>query len=129
MDEKVRQDWALRRKLESTFVKKQVDMREPQMIAALATAASKMSLATDKEGISDVVVQEVLDLYQKLGDQDTESLVGMGSPFIQGNIGYAVEVEDYGSARATYEREKDTYDSLYDGLVARSKSKEEEKTI
>lgn len=40
----------------------------------------------------------------------------MTSLYVQAAIGYSVQVEDYGSARKTYEINKPVYDQIFNGL-------------
>lgn len=71
------------------FVKNGADMTLDQNVAALITAASQMSLATQEPVVSsDQVVEELLDVYNKNDEQMVQDLIGMEPQFVKKNIGY-----------------------------------------
>jgi hypothetical protein len=125
------QDALLRNKVETTFLKKDVSVNEPHILAAMITAASEMSICSDGIATPEMTTEQLLDLYQKKDDENVSNLIGMSSGFVKNNIGYSVQFEDMIAAEVNYHAEKPTYDEIYRGIAARANAKENEagKTI
>ena len=119
MDERLF-DLRLMSQLQKTFVSKEnVDFTQPNVVAALATAASKVAFASGEfdEGL---VCEQILDLYQKLDDENTKAMVGMGPQYVGDAIGYDVDFNDYGAITGEYLNNKDNYDKTFNSLNSRA---------
>lgn len=131
--QKLLDDIKFKNLLESIFVEKaDVDLSQPNVIAAMITAASKMFSSSDNTNsseisMSDIIRTEVLKVYEKSDDEMINNLIGMGPQYVESAIGYSVDFMDWGSARLTYESDKEKYDELYKEIMRRYKSHEIEK--
>lgn len=121
-------DLRLKNGLNSMFNVKGSDINEPNVVAAVITAASKMARCTEII-TEDMTVEQLLDLYQKVGDAQVMSLVGMGPQYVKNNIGYAVDFNDIASAQVAYQANKKSYDELYSKISERSMIKSESKQM
>ncbi len=126
MDRNDMLDAILKEKLESNFVKNDATIEEAPVLAALITAASKMSRVVETTAAEEVVTDQLLDLYQKADSQEVTQLVGMSSSFIKNNTGYSVDVDDYAAAIKAYQAEKQKYDDLYNRILSRAQLKQKE---
>lgn len=106
------------------FVQKEVDINNPAVIASIVTAAASMSDVADVDIQKDVVISQLLGVYEKNDDEMISNLIGLGPQYVRGNIGFATDFNDYSAARATYESQKDLYDQYYTNILARAKATE-----
>ncbi len=129
----IERDMELKKLLESIFIKNSdVNLSQPNVIAAVITAASNMASVSDITNssetlMSDIVRTEGLELYGKTDDEMVNRLIGMGPQYVKPVIGYSVDFMDWNSARLNYENQKAEYDQLYTGMMERYKSHEVEK--
>ncbi len=115
-------DALLKNNLEKQFVINKSNLDEPQVLAAMITAASKMAKCTDNVD-ENMVVDEILDLYRKAEDVGVTSLIGMAPQYVRNNIGYAVDFNDYNSAIMAYKANVEAYDKIYYGILKRSEER------
>jgi len=113
-------DYQIKSQTNSIFVKKEVDINDPAVIASIITAASTMAIASDIEISKDVVTTQLLDLYQKSSDETVSNLIGLGPQYVENNIGFATDFNDYTSARAAYEAQKNVFDTYYNNIAQRA---------
>ena len=112
MDDRVAELMTLKIAALDVFCKKQVDLKRPEVIASIITAASGMAVATDKYS-SDVTMESLLEAFDSLDNETITNLVGMGPQYVKQNIGYSVDFNDYGGALAAYESDKDNYNRVF----------------
>lgn len=117
-------DAILKKYAESIFVdpRKKADMSKPNNIAALITAATKMSHHSGKLATPDMTTTQLLDVYGVSDDKKVTDLLGMSSNYVKSNIGYSVDLEDISASKANYNAQQGTYDELYSILAMREKS-------
>lgn len=118
-------DISLKNQLERTFIQKEVNMNNPAVIASLVSAASGMTLAADTTMDSEITRNEILELYGQSQNEGLRNMSYLNSNYVKANIGYSVQFEDYGRARACYLADKENYDSLYEKINNRFKSHEQ----
>ena len=99
----------------NTFVQKECDLQAPNVRAAICYAVQKMSLAADDAYNPDEILAQTASLFH-LTEEEKNLVSVMTSPYVRAAIGYSVQVEDYGSARKTYETNKLVYDQIFNGL-------------
>lgn len=121
-------DLRLRRDINSIFNVKAANINEPNVLAAIITAASKMAKCTNIV-TEDMTVQQLLDLYKKSDDIQVASMIGMGPQYVKSNIGYAVDFSDVSAAQLAYQTNKENYDKLYSTLSQRAMVKAENTQI
>lgn len=113
-------DIILKNNLEKMFIKKEVDINNPAVLASLISAVSGMASASDFAIDSEETRDELLDLYGQNENEELKSMSYLNSNFVKLNIGYSVQFEDYDSARTCYMADKQNYDRLYTGIANRS---------
>ncbi len=118
-------DALLKNNLEKQFIVNASSSEEPQVLAAMITAASKMAKYNEfNDNVDeDMVIDEILDLYQKVEDENVTTIIGMAPQYVQNNIGYAVDFTDYNSAIKAYKGNKEAYDKIYYGLLNRNEER------
>ena len=121
-------DLRLRRMVESNFNINNANINENIVLASVITAASKMARCNDIIS-EDVTVEQLLDLYQRTGDKELASLIGMGPQYVKSNIGYSVDFNDYANSMATYNANKENYDNMYSTIAQRTMIKTSESQI
>ena len=115
-------DDLLKKYLEKTFILNKAPTSEPQVLAAMITAAAKMAKCSNYTS-EEVVVDEILDLYQKTEDMEVASLIGMSPQNVEQFIGYPVNFKDYKSVIIAYENDEEYYDKIYYGILKRSEDR------
>lgn len=115
-------DMRLKRVVEAVFNQSRADIEDPAVLAAIITAASKMARCSEMV-TEDVTVEQLLDLYEKVGDPGLTKLIGMGPQYVKANIGYSVDFNDYANSMAYYTANKATLDSMYTDISNRAISK------
>lgn len=115
-------DLKLKQDLDKLFNAKGADINEPNIVASVITAASKMARCSDI-ATEEMTVEQLLELYKKNDDTLVTSIIGMGPQYVQSNIGYSTDFNDYGNAMATYNANKEGYDSVYSNIAQRAMSK------
>lgn len=114
-------DLILRQKVEKVFITKEgVNVNEPNVIAAIITAASAMSRESNGIITPDMTTMELLDLYNKVDDEDVTNLIGMSSSYVNLATGYNVEFENMQAAMGNYRSNKNSYDEIYTKLSNRA---------
>lgn len=119
-------------KVNSTFIKKELTQQNNDLVhGAIISACSKMAKAIDEEHFieSDIVSSELLEIYGLTQNEEIKKYINLPSIYIKQIIGYSVDLEDYSSARATYERDKVTYDSIYDMINKRNQEKAQKDSL
>lgn len=106
------------------FVKKEVDLRAPHIIAAIISAARGMSLCSETVSPNDVV-DTLLEVFEVKGNPEVESLVGMNSSFVKQNIGFSPVFEDASIAMMSYTNQSASYEALYEAIKNKVLSDEE----
>lgn len=92
--------------------KNQVDLKKPEVVASIITAASRMAVATDKYS-PDVTCESLIEAFNASDNNEVISLIGMGPQYVKSNIGYSIDFNDYGAACAAYEADKEKYNRLF----------------
>lgn len=115
---------SLKNMLKETFVKQEVDMNNPIVLASIISAASGMA------NVSDIISEEktrdeLLNLYSQGENTELRNMSYINSNYVKHNIGYSVEFEDYGKASTCYNAQKDVYDKLYGQISELSKTHEQ----
>lgn len=112
------EEMRLKRNLNTLFNVKNVDLNQPNNLAAIITAASKMAIPS---GIvtEDIAIEQLLDLYKKKEDQEVNAMIGMGPQFVKSNIGYSVEFNDPAAAMVAYQTNSEMYSQLYREILNR----------
>lgn len=118
----------VKNKAKELFVKNGADLSKDNNIAALITAAAGMSKVTEIVS-SDIVIEELLELYGKNENEDVKSLIGMGPQYVKQNIGYSIDFNDYSASLNAYNTEKENYDFLYKELKSMNDVKNMNKSI
>ena len=117
-------DLNLMLELQKAFVKKDnVNFSEDSVVAAIATAASKIALASQKFDES-LIADQVIELYKKSDNENVYSMIGMGPQYVRANIGYSVDFNNYGAVTGEYSANETQYDSIFNKLKYRSNIKE-----
>lgn len=114
----------LKNSLKEIFVKKEVDMNNPIVLASIISAASGMANASDIISPENAR-NELLNLYNQSENDELRNMSYLNSNYVKHNIGYSVEFEDYGKASACYMAQKDVYDKLYGQISELSKTHEQ----
>lgn len=97
------------------FVKKEVDLTAPHIIAAIISAARGMSLCSETVSPDDVV-DTLLEAFEVKGNPEVETLVGMNSSFVKQNIGFSPVFEDASVAIMNYTVQAGSYEALYGAI-------------
>lgn len=110
----------LKQKLNEIFVKKEINIENPNCMAALITAASKM--ATYSNRIDEfTTIDELVDLY--MASEETKQLIGMAPQYVKANIGYSIDFNDFNVAENAYRSEKNAYNELYYRIAKRNQER------
>lgn len=97
------------------FVKKNVNLSSPNIVAAILTASSEMAKFSDI--VSEEESLQILEpLFNPTGAEQVKALIGMNPNYVKSNIGYSVDFRDYASATAEYNSQKEKYDKLYNSI-------------
>lgn len=97
------------------FVKQNVNLNLPIIVASILTASSKMAKYSDI--VTDNETLEVLQpLFNPTDDEQVKKLIGLSPDYVKNNIGYSVNFNDYASALAEYQSHKEQYDKLYNSI-------------
>lgn len=97
------------------FVKQDVSLSLPSIVASILTASSEMAK------YSDIITEEeslhVLEpLFNPTDDEQVKKLIGLNPNYVQNNIGYNINFRDYASATVEYNSHKEKYDKLYNSI-------------
>ena len=97
------------------FVKKNVDLSLPSIVASILTAASEMAKVSSI--VSEEEALEVLEsLFNPTDSAQVNALIGMNPNYVKSNIGYSIDFKDYASAVTGYNAQKEKYDKLYNSI-------------
>lgn len=109
-----KENYGLKNEVLNMFIKKDCDLKTENVMAAVITAASNMSLATDKMFMSkDAIEESLLSLFELKDNERAKMLLGMSPAYVKSNIGYSVDFYDFGIAKLEYDDKKEQYDSMY----------------
>ena len=93
----------------------QPDLKDERVVGAIISAATGMSIASDK-GNKDNTREMLLEAFKAVdgvNDEELNPFLELSPTHVKAIIGYAVDFRDYGAALAEYESRKDDYDSFY----------------
>lgn len=97
------------------FVKQDVCLSSPSIIASILTASSEMAKYSDI-----VTKEETLEIIESLfnptDNERVKILIGLDPNFVESSIGYSVNFSDYVSALSEYNTKKEKYDQLYNSI-------------
>ena len=97
------------------FVKQDVSLSLPSIVASILTASSEMAKYSDI--ITEEELLQVLEpLFNPTDDEQVKKLIGLNPDYVENNIGYHVNFRDYASATAEYNSLKEEYDKLYNSI-------------
>ena len=97
------------------FVKQDVSLSLPSIVASILTASSEMAKYSDI--ITEEELLQVLEpLFNPTDDEQVKKLIGLNPDYVENNIGYHVNFRDYASATAEYNSQKEKYDKLYNSI-------------
>ena len=113
------------------FVKKDgINFNNPNVIAAIVTCASEMLKFSKNPSTSEeIVIEELLDVFHSLGDNDVEKLVGMSPSLVNSIIGFDIDFKDYNAGHTHYLQSKNTYDTYYKMILNRHKALHSKRSI
>lgn len=113
-------DDRLKSQTERIFIKNGASTQEAGALASMITAAAGMSRVYDNGIEEQVVIDQLLNLYDKNDDPEVTDYIGVGPQLVKNVIGYDVNFNDFNSAINNYNINKEKYDSLYKTIAKRA---------
>lgn len=102
----------IKKLVESQFIKKECELDNPTIVAAIITAAAKMArlsnIATETETLACLI-----ELY---GAEENQYAGEMPPQFVKSNIGYSIDFNDIGPASVAYDADEENYNALYTAI-------------
>lgn len=100
------------------FVQKDVNSNDPQVIAALITAASEMSKYSEITSPEEVI-EALSKIYDVIGFKEIEDMIGaLGPQFVKTIIGFPVNFVNFAQAQMAYIASNEKYNDLYQSIKA-----------
>ncbi len=116
MNDTQRTEMMIRSSSKNLFVHNDADLTQPHVIAAIAAAASGMSLVADEEinANKNTVKEAIIQSYGAKENEAVLDLVDTMSPSdVKSAIAFSPDFMDYGHAYAVYKAQKDEYNKLF----------------
>lgn len=112
----------IKKLVETQFIKKECDLNNPAVVAALITAAAKMArlsnIATETETLACLV-----ELYNA---EENQYAGEMPPQYVSMNIGYSIDFNDIGPASVSYDADEQDYNAVYTAIHEYMMKKENE---